>query len=92
MAKVSPRRMARMSDEALLDTRLCDLDIRIKGTWLEERLDALYGNLANRGLRFKPHVWLADEWFSPAGIPGGFPRRSPGSSASPHPLRRSRPL
>jgi hypothetical protein len=26
--------------------------------------------LENAGLRFRPHCWLADEWFSPDGIPG----------------------
>ena len=26
--------------------------------------------LTNRGLRLNPHFWLADEWFSPEGVPG----------------------
>ena len=26
--------------------------------------------LAQRDLRFNPHFWLSDEWFSPAGVPG----------------------
>ena len=30
----------------------------------------LYGELARKGIRFRPHVWLAEEWFSPDGVPG----------------------
>jgi hypothetical protein len=57
-------------DEKLLDLRLCDLDLRIKGTVLEERIGALYAELAARGLRFRPHFWLSEEWFCPDGVPG----------------------
>ena len=32
--------------------------------------DQLYGDLAQRNLRIKPHVWLSDEWFVPDGVPG----------------------
>ena len=28
------------------------------------------GNLERRGIRFKPHIWLSEEWFSPDGVPG----------------------
>ena len=58
------------SDEQLLDTRFCDFDLKITGTWLEREVETLYSNLANRGLRFKPHVWLSEEWFCPDGVPG----------------------
>ena len=57
-------------DERLLDMRMCDLGLRIEGTRLHERIRALYANLEARGLSFKPHVWLSDEWFSPDGVPG----------------------
>ena len=30
----------------------------------------LYTELEQRGITFRPHVWLAEEWFSPDGIPG----------------------
>jgi hypothetical protein len=26
--------------------------------------------LASRGIRLRPHVWLSDEWFSPTNVPG----------------------
>ena len=50
--------------------RMCDLGLRIEGTALEERLEALYSNLEASGLRFRPHFWLSDEWFCPDGVPG----------------------
>jgi Putative zinc-binding metallo-peptidase len=30
----------------------------------------LYAELERRGIPFRPHVWLSEEWFSPDGIPG----------------------
>jgi hypothetical protein len=47
-----------------------DLGLRIEGTWLEDCVEQLYSELDARGLRFRPHVWLSDEWFSPADVPG----------------------
>jgi len=60
----------RLSDEQLLDLRICDLPIKIKGSFLEPHIKRLYGELNSRGIRFKPHVWLAEEWFSPDRVPG----------------------
>ncbi len=34
------------------------------------RIDKLYSELAARGIRFRPHCWLGDEWFSPDDVPG----------------------
>jgi hypothetical protein len=59
-----------MREEELLDLRLCDLPLRISGTNLEGRIKRLYEELNARGIRFKPHVWLGEEWFSPDGVPG----------------------
>jgi hypothetical protein len=64
------RAWARLSDEELLDLRLCDLKLTIAGTELEHRTVRLYQELESRGLLFRPHVWLSTEWFSPDGIPG----------------------
>jgi len=60
----------RLTDEQLLDLRICDLPIKIKGSFLEPQIIRLYGELNDRGIRFKPHVWLSEEWFSPDGVPG----------------------
>jgi hypothetical protein len=59
-----------LSDEQLLSLRFCDLKLRIEGTDLEAAIERLYRELATRGIRFRPHCWLAEEWFSPDGIPG----------------------
>jgi hypothetical protein len=59
-----------VSDERLLDTRICDLPIRIKGSFIEPHIKRLYSELNDRGIRFKPHVWLSAEWFTPDGVPG----------------------
>jgi len=59
-----------MTQRELLSVRLCDLNVSIEGTWLEERIERVGDELAQRDLRFNPHFWLADEWFSPTGVPG----------------------
>lgn len=59
-----------LADEELLDWRICDLGVRIEGSPLEERVGRLYGELEARDIRFHPHCWLSDDWFSPEGVPG----------------------
>src|SRR5215213_4868772 len=61
---------AAWSNERLLQLRIKDLGLTIEGTWLEPRIDALYETLERRGFRFRPHIWLSEEWFSPLGVPG----------------------
>jgi Putative zinc-binding metallo-peptidase len=60
----------RLSDDQLLSLRFCDLKLTIQGTDLQVAIDRLYHDLSMRGIRFRPHCWLAQEWFSPDGIPG----------------------
>lgn len=59
-----------MTDEQLLDTRISDLRVSIEGTPLERRVRRLHKELGARGLNFKPHVWLSEEWFTPDDVPG----------------------
>jgi hypothetical protein len=59
-----------LSDEQLLSLRFCDLKLRIQGTELEDAISRLYRELELKGIRFRPHCWLSQEWFSPDGIPG----------------------
>jgi hypothetical protein len=66
----APRAWETLSDEQLLSLRFCDLKLRIEDTDLQQSILRLYGELATRGIRFRPHCWLAEEWFSPDGIPG----------------------
>jgi len=61
---------ARFSDENLLDLRLCDLGVSIRGSYLQPRIRQVHRELADRGLCFRPHFWLSSEWFCPDGVPG----------------------
>ena len=67
-----PRRFAWASlpDDELLKLRFKDLKVAIPGTWLERCLGELYAELAERGLRIRPHAWVSNEWFSPDDTPG----------------------
>ncbi|HEX7116619.1 MAG TPA: putative zinc-binding metallopeptidase [Steroidobacter sp.] len=60
----------RLSDEELLDRRLCDLRLTLKGSRVERCWRDVRRDLARRGIRFRPHLWLSEEWFSPDGVPG----------------------
>ena len=64
------KELDRMTDEQLLDLRLCDLPLRIEGTPIEQRVSWIHAELDSRGLLFRPHVWLSEEWFTPDGVPG----------------------
>ena len=70
MAKRKRPRIGSLSEERLLDLRICDLGLRIEGTWLEERIGKLNDELESRDIRIRPHFWLSDEWFSPDGVTG----------------------
>jgi hypothetical protein len=62
---------ASLSDKELLELRFCDLGLKLRDVpVLQERIRRLHENLMRRNLRFRPHCWLAEEWFSPDGIPG----------------------
>jgi hypothetical protein len=61
---------ASLPDEQLLQLRLRDLKVTVKGTWLEDCLNALHEELAQRDIRIKPHAWISSEWFSPDNTPG----------------------
>jgi len=59
-----------LGDDKLLEVRMCDLHVAIEGTELESRIAQLNTELEARGLAFKPHYYLSDEWFTPDGVPG----------------------
>jgi hypothetical protein len=60
----------RRSDEELLSLSFRDLELHSTDRLISSVVKALHRELQRRGLRFRPHVWLSDEWFSPDGIPG----------------------
>lgn len=59
-----------LDDEALLDLRVCELGLRIEGSVLEARIAAIADELAARGIQFRPHYWLSDDWFTPDYVSG----------------------
>src|SRR5450432_1620581 len=69
-SRTRPVAWERLLDDQLLSLRFCDLKLQIPGTELQDAIERLYRELARRGIRFRPHCWLAEEWFSPDGIPG----------------------
>lgn len=60
---------ARWSEKKLMQMRLCDLGLSIKGTELEGCIDEFYRELDAKGLSFHPQCYLSDEWSVPDGEP-----------------------
>jgi len=54
-----------ISEDDLLNTRICDLPVKIEGTWASECIDQLHRELHEKGIDFKPECYLADEWLTP---------------------------
>jgi hypothetical protein len=61
---------ADLPDEELLELRFCDLDLKLEDSRLEPLIETLYKDLEKKGINFKPHVWISEDWFSMDGIPG----------------------
>jgi hypothetical protein len=59
-----------LSDDELLQLRMCDLRLTLQRSPVRRYVQRLYDELDGRGIRFRPHVWLSEEWFSPDGVPG----------------------
>ncbi len=59
-----------MDDDSLLALRFRELELPRTTGVVAEHMRSLYGDLAGRGIRFRPHYWFAEEWFSPDGVPG----------------------
>src|ERR1043165_4066232 len=60
----------RLSDAELLRTRFCDLRLTLRNSEIERHMREIRRSLQSRGIKFRPHVWLSEEWFSPDGVPG----------------------
>lgn len=59
-----------MDDAALLALRFRDLELPRGTGVVATHMQHLYSDLRARGIRFRPHYWYAEEWFSPDGVPG----------------------
>jgi len=57
------------SDDQLLDLPMAGSIWRSR-QFLEGPIAELNGELESRRLRFRPHYWLSNEWFTPDGVPG----------------------
>ena len=56
--------------KAILNTRICDLGLKIEGSKLEPLIDQMYSELKDKGLqKFHPACYLSDEWGCPSGEP-----------------------
>jgi hypothetical protein len=55
--------------EQLLGHRISDLGLAIRGSRVERLVQRLYEELAHRGVRFRPPVYLSDQWGCPDGTP-----------------------
>ncbi len=54
---------------ALLGQRISELGLSLRGTRLEHFVTQLYEELAAKGLRFQPPVYLSDQWGCPEDTP-----------------------
>ena len=59
-----------MKTPLVLDKTLKCLNLRIEESWVQIYIDQLYSELEEKGIKFRPHIWISDEWFSPDGVPG----------------------
>lgn len=53
----------------LLGHRISDLALHIRGTRVEALVERLYAELESRGLKYRPGVYLSDQWGCPDGTP-----------------------
>src|SRR5437763_13787598 len=54
----------------LLETRICDLGLKIEGSPIEKLVQQFYRELERKKIiKFRPAVYLTDEWGCPSGEP-----------------------
>lgn len=55
---------------SLLETRICDLGLKMEGSEVEKFVQRLYRELEQKGVtKFRPVCYLTDEWGCPSGEP-----------------------
>ncbi len=60
----------RLSKFELLATKVSDLRLTLP-TKYKKQLETLNQRLSDRNIKWRPHVWAGEEWYSPDGV-GGF--------------------
>jgi hypothetical protein len=68
--RVRRRYWASLADAELLEMRFCDLGLTLERSPLVPLVTRLHGELERRGIAFRPHCWIGEEWFTPDGVPG----------------------
>jgi hypothetical protein len=63
-------RLEKMTDSELLRTRFCDLPLRLRGSVIEHRAKSVFDELNARGIRVRPAIWIAEEWYNPDEVVG----------------------
>lgn len=58
-----------LSPKSLLQTPISELNLRLPSQY-REGIKVLYSQLHSKGIRWRPHYWLSDEWYSPDGVDG----------------------
>lgn len=60
-----------LTDDELLNQRLCDLDLQLLGSWVERAFHRLKKELARKGLHdLDTRLWISTDWFCPDGHNG----------------------
>ncbi|MBM4782478.1 MAG: hypothetical protein GQE15_32785 [Archangiaceae bacterium] len=54
---------------AILQARIKDLQLHLKGTRLERFIGQLYEELEAKGISLRPQCYLSDQWGCPSGVP-----------------------
>lgn len=57
------------ASEELLQARIKDLTLHLKGTRLEKQINQLYEELEAAGITLRPECYLSDQWGCPSGVP-----------------------
>ncbi len=63
-------RLDEMPDNELLRMRFCDLPLHLKGSVIQDRANIVFDELTQRGIRLRPTLWIAEEWYNPDGVVG----------------------
>lgn len=61
-------RLQKLGDGQLLRLRIRDLKLKVAGSLIEPKIYKLYDELEAQSIRFRPHIYFGDEWFSPEGM------------------------
>lgn len=63
-------RLDHLPDSELLRLRFCDLPLRLKGSVIEQRAHSVFDELVARDIRFRPTLWISEQWYNPDEVVG----------------------